>query len=956
MSKYFWLMSAGAMALSTPAYAQQADDNVSATQEAAAVSDQDQEIIVTATRRNEALSDVPIAVSAVSGDTLENSGATDIRQLQQLSPSLQVSSTQSEGGASTARIRGVGTVGDNPGLESSVAVFIDGVYRSRNGTALTELGQIDRIEVLRGPQGTLFGRNASAGLISVITAKPRFEQEFNGQLSYGNYNFLRGELGATGPLSESVAYRIDGIYQKRDGLITDVISGRDVNDRDRYLVRGQLLFEPNDGLSFRLIGDYTDRDEECCAAVYQTPFDTVSAGGNISQQPSTIVPLLEGLGANIPENPKDRLASITPGRRYRQDVKDWGLSGELVHDFGGAELTSITAYRDNDFVRGGDFDYNNLDIVARPDDGGSKTRFQTFSQEVRLQGEAGRLDWLVGGYFANEDATVLDNLGYGADYERYANCLLINSALPAALQPTATGSCINTTVLGGAAAQLQAGIAQVQAGIAALSAIPPANRTPAQQAQLAALQAQLPGLLQSAGLIGALRANPARPGFGSVAAALGLPAATLNNQFTNDLFEQNSRNFALFTHNVFRLTDQFSVTLGLRYTNERKTLDADLQDGNVLCGAIAASPLSALAQLPCVLPNAPGGRFQEEDAQLKEDALSGTFVLSYKPVDNLLTYASYSRGYKAGGFNMDRTAMNRQIIAGSSGPIAGPICGPTDPASRCANGAATLDDLIFDSEQVDAFEIGAKYNGVGFDLNVAAFHQVFDDFQLNTFNGVNFVVENVNSCKDDLNEADTDNDSNTGACTGGVKGGVKSQGVEVEAFMRPMQDVAVNLGATYVDTKYGENLVGAGGRPLTNALFQLPGRRLSNSSLWTLTGSVGYTPPLGTTGLKGLIYFDGRYQSEFNTGSDLDVEKIQKSYFVANARVGVRDPDAGWGLEFWAQNLLNTHYKQIAFDAFIQGSGTQRGVEQGFYTRSNQLFGAYLADPRTYGVTLRFGF
>jgi len=174
--------------------------------------------------------------------------------------------------------------------------------------------------------------------------------------------------------------------------------------------------------------------------------------------------------------------------------------------------------------------------------------------------------------------------------------------------------------------------------------------------------------------------------------------------------------------------------------------------------------------------------------------------------------------------------------------------------------------------------------------------------------------------------------------------------------MRPMQDIGVNLGVTYVDTKYGKNLVGADGAPLTSFLFQLPGRRLSNSSLWTATGSFTYTPPLGTQGLRGLIYFDGRYQSQFNTGSDLDLEKVQDDYFVANARVGVRDPDAGWGLEFWAQNLLNTHYKQVAFDAFIQGSGTQRGVEQGFYTRSNQLFGQFLADPRMYGVTLRFDF
>jgi iron complex outermembrane receptor protein len=174
MNKSLWLASAGLAALTaTPAFAQtggQVDPTTqnSPTAKSGAVAKTDTaqtpintgDIIVTATRRNEALSNVPLAVSAVTAETLRNSGASDIRGLTQVSPSLLVSSTSSEAGAGGARIRGVGTVGDNPGLESSVAVFIDGVYRSRIGVGLTELGPVDRIEVLRGPQGTLFGRNA----------------------------------------------------------------------------------------------------------------------------------------------------------------------------------------------------------------------------------------------------------------------------------------------------------------------------------------------------------------------------------------------------------------------------------------------------------------------------------------------------------------------------------------------------------------------------------------------------------------------------------------------------------------------------------------------------------------------------------------------------------------------------------------------------------------------------
>ena len=938
MSKYSWLLSAGALALITPAYAQQADDDVSATQEAASPADEG-EIIVTATRRNEALSDVPLAVSAITSETLENSGVADIRQLTQVSPSLLVSSSSSEAGAGTARIRGVGTVGDNPGLESSVAVFIDGVYRSRNGTALTELGALDRVEVLRGPQGTLFGRNASAGLISVITAKPRFTQEVRGELTYGNYDMIRGEAGITGPLSETVAYRIDGVYLKRDGFIRDVVSGRELNGRDRYLVRGQMLFQPRDGLSVRVIGDYANRDEECCAAVYLPARDATLVNGEIAFQPSSIAAIERGLGAIINDDPFDRETALTPGSDYRQDVKDWGLSGEVVYDLGGAELTSISAYRSNDYVRGQDADFNNLDILRRNGDGSAYQEFKTFTQELRLQGETfgGRLDWLVGGYYANEKLTVADNLQYGADYERYANCLLFAQALPQAVQPTPTGNCVNTTVLGGAIAQLNAGIAQVQAGIAALSAIPPASRTPAQQAQLAALQAQLVTLQTNRSLLGALSANPARPGFGSLAAAFGQPALALSGGGLRDLYEQKSRNFAFFTHNIFEVTPTVDLTLGLRYTNERKTLDATLTDTLGFCRLVGGSPLAALQQLPCVIPGVPGGNMHL-DGKRSEDALSGTTVISFKPTPELLTYASYSRGYKSGGFNLDRSALAR---SGGSGPVLA---------------SASTEDLEFAPEQVDAFEIGTKYNGRGFDLNLAAFHQVFDNFQLNTFNGLFFEVENINSCSDDLGGADSDNNSANGACTGKVEGGVKSYGAEAELFLRPMPDVSLNLGATWVSTKYRKNLVGTEGAPLSAALFQLPGRRISNSSEYSATASFSYTPPLGTTGMDGLIYFDARYQSAFNTGSDLDLEKVQDDFVVVNGRIGLRGRDAVWGVELWAQNLLNTEFRQIAFDAPIQGSGTIRGVQQGFYPRSTQLFGAFLGEPRTYGVTVRTRF
>ena len=899
MPKFRLMLSAALCTFAAPALAQETP-----TPQAAQTADEGAtgDIIVTATRRSEALSDIPLAVSAVTAQSLANSGASDIRALNQLSPSLLVSSTSSEAAAGGARIRGIGTVGDNPGLESSVATFVDGVYRNRAGVGLSELGAIDRIEVLRGPQGTLFGRNASAGLISVITAKPSFNFGATGEATYGNYDALRLVGGVTGPLGETLAARLDGVYFKRNGFLKDVVSGRSINNRDRWLVRGQLLFQPSDDLSVRIIGDYADRKEECCGATYLPGQNVTRAtDGSLVYGANSIAGIERALGGIISDDTFKRETAITPGIGYRGDVKDWGISGEVNYKFGETTLTSITAYRDWKLTRGQDADYNSLSILQRPgtDANAQRQSFQTFTQELRLQGSAfdDHLDWLIGGYYANEKLKLRDNLEYGSDFERYANCLLIAGVLPTALAPSPTG-CISVPV--------------VTATIAGLNSLPVGDPR----------RASIPTL-------SALIANPARPGFGSIAAALGQPTLTLNGIRLDDNFSQTSQNFAIFTHNVIKFTDWASLTLGARYTNEKKTLDATFRDTNTFCAAVRASPLAGFAALPCVIPNVPGNSYSQNGAKKSEDKITGTAVLSIKPVDDLLVYASYSRGYKAGGFNLDRSGLTY--------------------------GAPNLNQLTFEPEIVNSFEVGYKLNKPGFDLNIAAFYQKFGGFQLNTFNGVNFIVVNVDSCKTSLNGLDQDLSNATGTCTTGTKSGVSSKGLEIEAFLRPVKHIGVNLGLTYTNTSYANDLVGVNGTAFPGALFQLPGRRLSNSSEFVATGSFSWTPPIGDTGMSGLLYADTRLQSDTNTGSDLDIEKVQDAFSVVNARIGVRGPEQKWALELWAQNIFNVNYQQVTFDAPLQGSGTTRQTRD-FGSATNQLYGAFLAEPRTYGITARFKF
>src|SRR4051812_40160097 len=188
-------------------------------------------IVVTAQKREQNLQDVPVVVTAVGAKLLQDTGVKDIKDLTILTPGLTVTSTSSEA-STTARIRGVGTVGDNPGLESSVGVVIDGVYRPRNGVGFGDLGEMERIEVLKGPQGTLFGKNTSAGVINVVTKEPEFGFGATGELTFGNYDARGLAASVTGPLYEDkLAGRLYVAARKRDGY-NDVVTGKGPSDRD----------------------------------------------------------------------------------------------------------------------------------------------------------------------------------------------------------------------------------------------------------------------------------------------------------------------------------------------------------------------------------------------------------------------------------------------------------------------------------------------------------------------------------------------------------------------------------------------------------------------------------------------------------------------------------------------------------------------------------------------------
>ena len=363
-------------------------------------------IIVTATKREQTLQEIPISVSVTSGETIERSQVRDLIDLQTLVPSLKVGQLQSSANTNFI-IRGFGNGANNAGIEPSVGVFIDGVYRSRSAAQIGDLANIQRVEVLRGPQSTLFGKNASAGIISIVTKEPQFEFGGGVEVSYGNYDAMVVRGNVTGPIGDTLAVAVEGNFNKRDGYINVVNLGTKSNDRDRWGVRGQILWEPSDTVKLRLIADYDKIDEVCCgvANVFNGP--TGAAVG--------------ALGGNIDRN---NPFSYNTFQNFESinDIKNYGFSGQVDWDLTDQlSLTSISAYRAVRSFTNQDSDFTSADLIGS---NFANTTIDTYTQELRIASSFdGPLNFLLGGFYFKEDIDISSGLTFGRDFRNYANLL-----------------------------------------------------------------------------------------------------------------------------------------------------------------------------------------------------------------------------------------------------------------------------------------------------------------------------------------------------------------------------------------------------------------------------------------------------------------------------------------------------------------------------------------------------
>ena len=371
-----------------------------------------EEIMVTAQKREQNVQDIPIAVTALSGERLVEHGITDMFDLQQSAPGLIVDQSQT---ATTANfsIRGIGTSSQNFGLEPSVGLYVDGVYRARQSSLINELADVERVEVLRGPQGTLFGRNSSAGAVLLNTVAPSHEADGYFELTYGNYDLFSANGAFGGSLVEDVlAVRLTGFLTSRDGFVDAVGAGKNMlNDRDRYGGRAQLLYTPTEDVSLRVILDYAEIDEVCCAAAtFRNNYFSFDG------RPGSDTLLAAALGVPLVSEDQFTDYVVHMNRLPMSKNDDSGVSAELNWDIGAADtLTAISAYRTFNTTDDADVDFNAADIVDRYNRGES----EMFSQELRLSGSRGRVDYLAGAYYFNQNLNSWTTTAPGAAFEAF---------------------------------------------------------------------------------------------------------------------------------------------------------------------------------------------------------------------------------------------------------------------------------------------------------------------------------------------------------------------------------------------------------------------------------------------------------------------------------------------------------------------------------------------------------
>lgn len=700
-----------------------------------------EEVIVTAQKRSESIQEVPVSITAFSGGFIEENGLQTVEDVARLTPNFTI---QSSAQATNNRIaiRGIGSVG-NTAIEPSVGVYIDGVYYPRPGSVIGRLVDIETFEVLRGPQGTLFGRNTPVGALNITTRKPSQETEGRLEAGFGDYESYMVGASINGGLSENLAARLSFQYADRDGYGKNLFDGQDFGERDDLVARGKVLFDISERTSALLSVDYAE----------------INAGGQgIEVLNDTLTPRFLGTqNALYGDSPRTKDSydwTINQSHGDQLTDKQHGIALDIDHEFAnGLTLRSITSYRDWEAVNA------HVDVRLAVDLLPADTKFQTetVSQEFQLTSPGGQtIDWLAGAFYYSEDYHVTDSRDAG------------------------DGFCVPTIA------------AAVNPGVGALCLTFPQE--------------------------GAL---------------------------TTD-FDQTLESFAIFGQSTWNINDTLTATVGLRWTSDDKDGDFVSEVNNPVAGAFRAAE-SVLGM-------------QREDSKT-----TGMANLSWFPVEGTMLFATYSTGYKSGGFNSQ----------GGAAPL-------------------EADRRIFGPEDTTNYELGIKSTLLGGSMtaNATLYRTDMEDFQDRAFDGLSFVTLNA--------------------------GELRQQGVEADINWLPTESLRLVLGISYLDSEYTD-FEGAPSLP-AGMPQDLTGERRVFSPEWQGSLAGDWTIPFGDT-LEIFLGGSVSWIDEQNIGatSNNNPQSIQESYSLINARVGLRSASGDWDVTLFGNNLTDEGYCQVIYDQAFGG-------------------------------------
>lgn len=614
------------------------------------------EITVSARRVDESLQVAPVAISAFEAADIEARSIERIGETAAFTPNFVTSAGPTGQSDGFYFIRGVGQVDLNPAIDPAVATYIDGVYLGRIMGASFETMDIERIEVLRGPQGTLFGRNTMGGAVSVVTRDPDDEFSARVKLFGGNRELYGGKLGMDIPLGETTSLGLSAMYKNQDGWGERSSTRTTFNSAETTSGRAKLLFAPSDDLTAVLSLDGT--------RVHGTTQHQFLTAFNPAASSPLGVPIVPEIGDYV--QPGVSLVNSSSVLDPRYKLNAWGTSLAIDWKVGGMTLKSITAYRDMDHFSADDFDGSPYTFY----DHFFETRENQFSQEFQLAGEQDRLSWLFGAYYFNESAYHNNSISLGGN----------NGCLP--VPPFA---------------------------------IPPGNPYPS-------------------------------------CFVTGQPYATAGVQRfirNNQQFNLDVNAYALFAHGTYRFTDRWSVSLGIRWTDEEKDQDYDFFIDNSL-GVANFAGLPA-GVIPTLSPNNP---FLGVPSSYKKtwSQFTPAASIEFQATDDMMGYLSYSEGFKSGGFN-------GRPSPGATGQFA--------------------EVVAFEPEKLKTVELGLKsqFADDRVRLNLAVFYSDYQDIQLLVL------------------------DPGSGFFTT-TNGDADIKGAELELVARPLLGLELQLTGGYVDSEY----------------------------------------------------------------------------------------------------------------------------------------------------------